>query len=177
MSSDSLSPSRQPSQPQPLCTWMSMTGWRKDEELAVVKAGNNAMSAIYTIAECCSSDANLGSMLKRNRDFRDTFLRICAQFQLQHPEWPKRTEQTLIYKYNQLSGKIGNDCGNVGSGTLARLSKAPKKCSSCMLMPKILEVTTKRMLNLLRQTRIEIIDEGRTPRAHTSAAASLRLFV
>ena len=171
MSSDSPSPPRQHPQPLP------RSSFSKEEELAVIQAGNYAKSTIYTIAECCSSDATLGSMLKRNRDFREAFLRICAQFQLQHPEWPKRTEQTLIYKYNQLSGKIGNDCGNVGSGTLARLSKAPKKCSSCMLMPKILEVTTKRMLNLLRQTRIEIIDEGRTPRAHTSAAASLRLFV
>ena len=66
MSSDSLSPSRQPLQPQPLCTWMSMTGWRKDEELAVVKAGNNAMSAIYTIAEC-SSFTRLHYMVKRHR--------------------------------------------------------------------------------------------------------------
>lgn len=171
MSSDSPSPPRQHPQPQP------RSSFSKEEELAVTQAGNYATSTIYTFAECCSSDASLGSMLKRHRNFRDTFLRIYAQFRLQHPEWPKRTEQTLIHKYNQLSGKIGNDCGNVGSSTLARLSKAPKKCSSCMLMPTILEVTTKRMLNLLRQTRIEIIDEGRTPRAHTSAAASLRLFV
>ena len=157
MSSDSLSPSRQPSQPQPLCTWVSMTGWRKDEELAVVKAGNNAMSAIYTIAEC-SSMCRLHFMLKRHRNFRETFLRNYAQFQLQHPDWPQRTEQSLLSKFDAISRKIRKDSTAKFKFVSVSQVKGSKNGVSCKLSPNIemLEEMTTRALDLAREMRIQM---------------------
>ena len=138
-----------------------MTGWRKDEELAVVKAGNNAMSAIYTIAEC-SSFTRLHYMVKRHRNFRETFLRNYAEFQLQHPDWPKRTEQSLLSKYDEISRKIRKDCGNFDSiRTLAKVSvEGSNDGVSCkLLLPKfeiLEEMTTPALLDHVREMRINM---------------------
>ena len=89
----------------------------KEEEIAVIKAGNRAKS---TITECSSNISRSYKLialraLKRKRDFQETFLRIYAKLQLQHPAWPKRTGESVLYKYAEMSRNIRKDCSKFGS--------------------------------------------------------------
>ena len=91
-------------------------------------------------------------MLKRHRNFRETFLRNYAQFQLQHPDWPQRTEQSLLSKFDAISRKIRKDSTAKFKFVSVSQVKGSKNGVSCKLSPNIemLEEMTTRAISRVK---------------------------